>query len=160
MGLAADFDKANGGRPLQIDGKLYFENGAIRDTDPMGILISPPTNQKDLLRNQLRFQREVLRRKTVLFQQQHEALRNQATAASQTTSRLFNVVHAPQEHEIKALEDQAQEIQALQLVIAGMQQQFDDLIYPPAQRKRDEDHAAKIASAGAEAVARLQKIRV
>ena len=160
MGLAADFDKANGGRPMQIEGMFYFENGAIRDCDPMGILISPPTNQQDLLRNQIRFKREVLRRMTVHFQQQHEALRNQAKAASETTSRLRNVVFAPQEHEIKAMEDQAQEIHALQQVIAGLQQQFDDLVYPPAQRKRDEDHAAKIANAGAEAMARLQKLRV
>jgi hypothetical protein len=51
----ADFDKRNGGNSVLYRNWIYYENGANRDMWPLGILLEPPADEYERLRNILRY---------------------------------------------------------------------------------------------------------
>lgn len=50
-----DFDQRNGGNPVSFKERLYYANGAQRDSDPLGALIDPPADEYARLSNILRY---------------------------------------------------------------------------------------------------------
>jgi len=70
----AAFDRRNGGNPVQWGGWFFYLNGAQRDTDPLGPLIDPPSDEYDLLTNILSYHKARLRRAV----QEFDAFKEQA----------------------------------------------------------------------------------
>ncbi|HWA25700.1 MAG TPA: hypothetical protein VG734_08575 [Lacunisphaera sp.] len=63
----AAFDKKNGGDGVEINGAIYYSNGAIRDTEPLGALIDPPRDPQERCKIQLSYWQELQRRAVAEF---------------------------------------------------------------------------------------------
>jgi len=154
------FHHEHGPEHLLIDGWIFYPDGATREEDPMGMLMNPPTDEKDLTKHKLIYQKEILRRLTNKFAEMKSELAQQANMAAKTTSTTRMGVSAPTQQQIQELEKLAEKVRKQQIEVKALQEKYDDLVMPREERQRREEFAAETAQAGRDAMNKISEIRV
>ncbi len=134
----AEFD-ARHGASVAEDGWILFEDGAVRESDPMGVLMAPPSKPWDLTRRVLHYQQVILNRAVAAFEERRSYYVRAATA---NLNQQF-CAPAPTDPELAAAE-----LKQLQRAVRAAKRKYDaalaavEAAKPPRLRELEATNAA------------------
>jgi hypothetical protein len=122
LSRTARFDKAHGDDAVEIDGWLFFSDGARRECSDYGIRLKPPTDPRELCGVQLEYHEARLHELVETFRDQRQRL------LQITEIRKEHGAPPPPKSELKKLQDLKTEVEEQKKKVGDLRrrvQQFD-----------------------------------
>ena len=133
--MARIFDAEHGGEPLQIDAWLYFQDGAKRESNPLGVMMPPPRDPFKRAQRIKYFYERKLGRMVKDFQR----LKRRLKESAKNWVEAENVPRVPKQHLLVDLRLMKKEIQQLKAKFQQAESNVETLIPVGVTFRREEN---------------------